>query len=161
MSGLLLYSTNVFLKFLIQKRYRSDVHYVWCSEYFNSKTAPKYSLGSQVPASSNPFDIYYELKRDVDNCDMHSAKINAQKASFKSLAIQWELNGEISSLDKADIITMVDTAAFNHWRPLIYLIPRSKVRKKLKLVPPSSRAGLGEEFIIEELKSDEFDLIEF
>jgi len=160
MTGPLLYSTNVFLKLYIQKRYRADIHFVWCGELFDSRTASRYSLGALVPASSNPADIYRELKRDVDSRDMHSAKINAQKASFKSLAIDWEANGEISASDKAEIITLIDTVSFDYWRPLIYVIPRAQVSTRLQHVSLANRAGLGDEFIISDLKSDEFDVIE-
>jgi len=160
MSGYLLYSTNVFLKLLIQERYRSDIHYVWCSESFDSGIASKYSIGSLIPPSSNPADIYRELNRDVKSCDMHSNKIAQQKGSFKSLAVDWELKGEISIADRDEIITMVDTVSFDYWRPLIYIIPHVKVRKRLEPVELTKRAGLGSEFIIKDLKRNEFDLIE-
>src|SRR2546428_6535524 len=106
MSGPLVYSTNVFLKLLIQERYRNDMHYVWCSEHFDSKKQPAYSSGSLIPPSSNPADIYRELQRDVQGLDSHSVKIAAQKVMFTSLAIEWERRGEISSNDKDDIIWM-------------------------------------------------------
>jgi hypothetical protein len=160
MSGYLLYSTNVFLKLLIQERYRSDIHYVWCSESFDSGIASKYSMGSFIPPSSNPADIYRELKRDVKGCDMHSNKIAQQKASFKSLAVDWEVKGEISIAERDEIITMVDTVSFDYWRPLVYIIPRVRVHKRLELVGLTKRAGLGPEYIIKDLKRNEFDLIE-
>ena len=37
MSGPLLYSTNTLLKFIIQQRFRGDIHWVWCSEVLDSK----------------------------------------------------------------------------------------------------------------------------
>jgi hypothetical protein len=65
MSGPVLYSTNVFLKFHIQEQYRGDIHYVWCSENFDSRKLSAYSSGSLVPPSSNPADIYRQLQQDV------------------------------------------------------------------------------------------------
>ncbi len=108
MSGPILYSTNVFLKLIIQQRYRQDIHYVWCSEYFDSKALSPYQPGALVPASSNPVDIYRELKRDVESRDRHSAKIAAQKLSFERLAIDWEWRGDITQREKEEIVYMVN-----------------------------------------------------
>jgi hypothetical protein len=160
MAGLLIYSTNVFLKQFIQARYQGDIHYVWCSEDFDSQKMAKYSAGALVPPSSNPADIYRELKRDVEGRDTHSAKIAAQKASFLSLALKWEKDGKISSSDRDDITYMVTTASIDMWRPLIYVIPRAPVEHRLQVVPMSQRAGFGPEYIISDLQRSEFDLLE-
>lgn len=88
---MLLYSTNVFMKYLIQKQYFGDVHYVWCSEHFDSRTLARNSPGALIAASSNPFEIYKEIQRDVHAGDKHSAKITAQKASLKRLECVGEL----------------------------------------------------------------------
>lgn len=160
MSGPVLYSTNVFLKFHIQQQYRGDVHYVWCSENFDSRTVAAYSSGSLVPPSSNPADIYRALLEDVKRGDRHSAKIAAQRASFEKLAFAWLAAGEITSEQKDEIIYMVEHADMNHWRPLLYVVPRIPVEPRLKPVPMNKRAGLGPEYIIEDLRRSEFDLIE-
>lgn len=131
----LIYSTNAFLKFLIQQKFRNDSHYVWCSENFDVTTQPRYSLTSLVAPSSDPAEIYRQLKLDIKNKDRHSQKINAQKASLTSLAIIWELAGEIKVDDKDEIIYMVANASFDDWRPLLYVIPRSLVESRLKVVP--------------------------
>jgi len=156
----LLYSTNVFLKLLIQERFRKDIHYIWCSEHFDSSTLSKYSFNANIAPSSNPADIYRELKRAVDRNDQHCNKINEQKLSFKTLALGWEANGEITSYEKEEIIYMVDNASFNQWRPLIYIIPRKLVEPRLKVVSPDKRASFGPEYILEDLKRWEFDTIE-
>lgn len=160
MPGPLLYSTNVFLKQYLQERYRKDVHYVWCSESFDSRKLSSYSPGALTAPSSNPADIYRELKRDIEGRDMHSAKIAAQKASFIKLAIEWESKGEISVSDRDDIVYMVNNAGFDHWRPLIYVIPRAPVESRLQIVPAHLRAGFGPEYIIPDLARSEFDLVE-
>lgn len=156
----LLYSTNVFLKLLIQERYRGDVHYVWCSEHFDSQSLPRYSLSAQVAPSSNPADIYRDLKSAVQRRDQHSYKINEQKLSLKNLALRWETTGEISADDKEEIVYRCDNAGFEDWRPLIYIVPRVAVESRLKLVPPDKRASFGPEFIISDLARNEFDIIE-
>lgn len=160
MTNPVLYSTNVFLKLLICERYRNDVHYVWCSECFDSKKERKYSHLSKVAPSSNPADIYRELRRDVEGKDLHSAKINAQKAELKALAIKWEIAGEIQPEDKEDIIFKIDTASLEEWSPLIYVIPRAPVQDRLQLVRMKERGAFGNEYIISDLHRSEFDVIE-
>lgn len=160
MSLPLLYSTNVLLKLLIQERFRGDIHYVWCSESFDSQSLPRYSLRSQVAPSSNPADIYRELKGAVQRKDQHCYKMTEQKLSLKSLAVSWEAAGEINSEEKEEIVYMVDNASFEDWRPLVYVIPRAMVDLRLKVVPANRRASFGPEYILPDLRRHEFDIIE-
>jgi len=157
----ILYSTNTYLKYHIQQRFRNDVHWVWCSEIFDSKTAAALAPNYLVAPSSNPADIYRELKRDIAGRDVHSAKIGSQKASLQALAIQWEAGGEISPENKKEIIFMVTTAAIEYWRPLLYVIPRALVQNRMQLVPIEKRASFGIEYTINDLKRNEFDIVEF
>src|ERR1043165_1346259 len=108
MASPLLYSTNVLLKLLIQEQFRKDIHYVWCSEYFDAQSLPRYSFSSQIAPSSNPVDIYRELKTAIQRKDQHCHKIIEQKLSLKNLAVKWETNGELSTGEKEEIIYMVD-----------------------------------------------------
>jgi len=55
---------------------------------------------------------------------------------------------------------MVTNATFDDWRPLLYIIPRDLVASRLKVVPIHKRASFGDEFIVEDLKRGEFDVIE-
>jgi hypothetical protein len=73
MPSAILYSTNVFLKLFIQQEYRHDIHYVWCSELFDSAKAPFYSRGSLIPPTSNPLDIYRDLQEAVRRQDRHNS----------------------------------------------------------------------------------------
>jgi hypothetical protein len=43
---------------------------------------------------------------------------------------------------------------------LLYIIPTAVVSAKVKKVPVDDRAGLGPEYVIENLLTDEFDAIE-
>ena len=104
--------------------------------------------------------LYKELKRDVNGRDKHSAKIAAQKLSFARLAVDWEAVGKIDATARDEIIYITESAPFELWRPLIYVIPRPPVESRLQSVHPSKRAGLGAEFIIADLQRSEFDLIE-
>lgn len=145
---------------MIQERFRGDIHYVWCSELCDSKSAGLYSSAALVPPSSNPADIYRELQRDVKGKDNHSAKISQQKMSLIKVAIEWEKAKEISSDDRDEIIYLTEHASFDDWRPLLYVIPSEPVKSRLELVPPDKRAGLGVEYIIRDLIRSEFDIVE-
>jgi hypothetical protein len=156
----LLYSTNVYLKLLIQEKYYDDMHFVWCSEYFDCQAAPKYSSSTLVAPSSNPASIYKELLRDVNGKDKHSAKITAQKTSFVARAIENFNKGIITVQQKEEIIFMVDDSPFEYWRPLLYVVPTEPIKDRLALVPINQRAGFGDEYIIKDLKRNEFDIVE-
>lgn len=162
MSSLLLYSTNSYMKYLINERYRADIHHVWCSESFDSAALGSYTSGALVPPSSNPKDIFLDLQKAVRATDTHNAKIKEQISGLSALAVTWEKAGLISSTAKDDIVYMVNEAAFfKHWRPLLYVIPRATIAAaRIVEVPAAKCASLGREYIISDLRRDEFDLIE-
>lgn len=160
MSGHLLYSTNPFVKLIIQEKYRGDSHYVWCSESFDSNRQPGYSAASLVAASSNPASIYKDLREGCKKGEKHCAKIRDTKASLKALAVDWANKGEITEEDKQEIILLSEDHDPMYWRPIVYVIPRHLVVGKLRKVELGRRASFGSEFIIENLMRDEFDIIE-
>jgi hypothetical protein len=94
MASNLLYSTNPYMKFYVNENYRGGIHYIWFSENFDSGTLGPYVPGSMVPATSNPKDIYMDLKKAVEKPDTHNAKIKEQIAGLTALAIKWEKSGE-------------------------------------------------------------------
>jgi hypothetical protein len=156
----MLYSTNVFLKLILQEKYQRDLHYAWCSDHWDSQALSRYAISSQVAPSANPADIFREIKRDVDRGDLHSPKLAAQKASFIARAHEWEKAGSITRSDREDIIYMVEHATSKDWRPLVYVIRRDAVAARLQVVPAHQRAGLGDEYIIPDLARSEFDILE-
>jgi len=160
MPPLLLYSVNPYLKYFIHQKYRGDVHFVWCSEYFDSKKVGAYSPGSVIPPSSNPASLYERLKEAAESEDEGDLKIIQQKNALKSLAIDWEKAGQITTVEKEDIIVSIDEGHFKQWRPLIYLIPRTLVDSRLIAVSRPNRASLGMEFQIPDLKGSEFEVIQ-
>jgi hypothetical protein len=155
-----LYSTNVFLKFHINERFLKGVHYVWCSETFDSSKQGHYVGSALTAPSSDPCAIYKQLLGDITRSDRHSAKLTEQKASLQSLAVMFESSGRITHDEAEEIIYMAEHATAQEWRPLIYVIPRDVVQAKLKLVSPAKRASIGVEYIIEDLARNEFDIIE-
>ncbi len=160
MAGNILYSTNVFLKYYIHKEFYNDFHYVWCCDMFDAKASARYTSSSLVAPTSNPYDIYFDLKNAIDKHDRHNKKITEQKDSIKAIAIKNHKNGIINDTQKDEIIFMVDYSDFRDWRPLIYLIPKDPVIQRLKTVPIKNRASFGTEYIIEDLNTSEFDVIE-
>ncbi|MCX5890870.1 MAG: hypothetical protein NTY36_15700 [Deltaproteobacteria bacterium] len=156
-----LYSTNVYLKLIIQERFYGDLHYAWCSENFDCTTIGRYTHRSMVAPSSNPADIFKDLQQAVRRLDQHNGKILEQKTSIKSLAIKHNGEGTISDKDKDEIIYLVDNSPFENWRPLLYIIPYAPIVGRLEEVPIHLRASLGMEYIIKDLTRNEFDIIEF
>jgi hypothetical protein len=132
--SLLLYSTNVYLKQYIQRSYRGDIHYVWCSEQFDSGRAGAYTTAALVAPSSDPADIYRELKKDVKGHDKHSAKISSQKVTLIRLAEEWFNAGQLSQNDRDEILYMVNNADF---------APRLRPCQQFAPSRHGSRGGIG------------------
>jgi hypothetical protein len=160
MPHLLLYSVNPYLKYYIHQKYRGDMHFVWCSEYFDSRKVGAYSGGSVIPPSSNPASLYKQLKDAAESEDEGHLKIIQQKNILKSFAVDWEKAGQITGFEREEIIDSIDGGRFNQWRPLIYLIPRVLVDSRLISVPRPRRASLGMEYQIHDLKGSEFEIIQ-
>jgi hypothetical protein len=101
------------------------------------------------------------LKADILGRDTHSEKIAQQRASLLRLATTWAEDGQLRPTDKDEIVFKVQTADFQDWKPLIYLIPRDLVRDRLQLVHIAQRAAAEvNEYIIPDLHSSEFEVIE-
>ena len=145
-----LYSTNVYLKLFIHQQYRKDIHYVWCSEYFDSELAP----------TSNPKDIFWDLMRAVEKEDSHCYKISEQKLSLITRSLEWKAKGEITNNQRKEIIHRIKNSSFKDWRPIIYLIPYKLVESRLRKVKLPETANLGNEFVIKDLKRNEFGIID-
>jgi len=137
------------------------VHYVWCSEVFDSTTLSEYEPGRLIPPSSNPADIYRRLQEDCLRGDGHSDLITRWRGSFTALALEWHTNGEIAPEIRDDILVLAKSTDYRLWRPTLYVIPRDRVVSRLKRVPIDRRAGPAEEYIIEDLHGTEFDVLEF
>lgn len=158
----ILYSTNTHLKFVLQRDYFGGSHYAWCSPVFDSRTLGRYSAGASLPPSSDPASIYRELFEATKRTDSHSAKIKEQKATLMGLAVKFSEAQKITDLARDEVIEIVRTAPFSEWRPLLYLIPHTEdLRPRIKDVPYNRRAGRELEYIVEDLKPEEFHVIEF
>lgn len=160
--SLLLYSTNTFLAFRIAEQFYRDVHYVWCSPYFEAPRTPTASLAFTNPPSASPRDIYERLHDDVVRGDSHSPKILANRTGIQNGAAQQAMAGKITEEEKVEIYSIANEAALPFFKPLLYLIPISLVTHLLEPVPLAKRANpLSKEYIIRELPRDCFDVIAY
>lgn len=156
---LFLYSTNTYLSHIIAKNYYNGRFYVWCSPVFQPPLDPldKYH---KIPRSSSPYDIYMDLKRDVESGDLHSAKIEANKLGLKKGALEAAKNQWIDENELARINYTIDNASLTDFKPILYIIPLSLVKEKLEAVPVSEMANpLSTEYRIKELLYHEFEMI--
>lgn len=156
------FSTNTFLSYNISKLFYNSKFYVWCSTVFNPDKLSEYDIGKFTPPSSSPYKIYTGLKEEILGGDRHSAKIEQNRKGLLKGAGFALANNMINDEEFNVIKSMIEQADINSFRPLLYIIHADKVKGKIKMVPPNEKAHpLSEEYIIEDLKEDEFEIIEF
>jgi hypothetical protein len=148
------------MKLLIQEQFFGDVHYVWCSDACDSGAAPAYSVASLIPPSSNPKDIYRDLRTAVEKGDTHHHQIVQTRSFYIQHATTCHAAGTLTDAQRDDLVYMVTNAQLKDWRPLLYVIPRAPVAGRLQAVPAARRAGHGMEYIISDLARAEFDIVE-
>jgi hypothetical protein len=157
---LVLYSVNTLLAYVISEQYYRQKHYVWCSPFFNSRAIS--SLDINTPPTSNPFDIYVNLRKEVESGDRHSAKVKENKVGILRGAMFKRQAGVISSEEEKDIVAMVDAAETRDFIPIVYVIPFARVSNIVRKVPVNERAHpLSIEYMIENLPRHNFDPVSF
>jgi len=157
---LIYYSINSYLAFWINENFYNN-HFVWCAPVFDPSVLNEYDQNRKIPPSSAPAKIYKRYLEDVEGGDLHSAKIIENKTGLKKGAIINFESGNISEIELARINKIIDSALINEFRPLIYIIPSSMVKTKLKLVDVELTANpLSMEYQVPELNTNEFDIIE-
>ena len=92
--------------------------------------------------------------------DALNAEIVAWKKTYSGLAFEWHERGEISIIERDEIVSILTEASPVEWRPYIYVIPYADVKNKVTLVPRAKRASTEPEYVIENLNSNEFEIIE-
>lgn len=153
------YSCCTRLSYEICQRHYGAKHYAWCSPCFDASSP--FSPYNLIPPSSNPRDIYWSLKRDVDAADLHSAKIRGTRLGIQKGA-RLKLNaGMINDAEHREILKIVQRAQPADFTPVLYVIPVTPIRGMFGLVPLKNRASLlSEEYIVENLPRYLFDVIE-
>lgn len=156
---LVLWSASNMLKYKINRTF-FEHHYVWCSPVFEAAAMPRGALGADQPKSSDPASIYRALFEDVKSNDKHSAEIARQRDGLKAVALLKKAEGSISDEEAAEIGEMADLASIYDFRPVLYVIPYEGVANRVSLVKGKNRASIEPEYLITELKDDEFEMIE-
>ena len=153
------YSVGSLLSYRIAKWYYNDIHYVWCAPEFDSETQPH---------TSNPKDIcsaYLRAIRAKNNCaDTHDTLIDKNKAGIIRGADAKLEAGVINEEQHKEICAHLNTAVYEHFFPVIYIIPLEKLQDseiRCYEVPMEKRASnSSQEYIISDLASSEFTLID-
>jgi hypothetical protein len=157
---LVLYSTQTYLKFRIQQDFIGK-HRVWCSQVFDAEKQNPYELGSGQAPTSDPKAIFKDLwAAAVTKPDDHNAKITGQRTVLLGLAVSWCVDGLIAEDDRDEIVAIVQAARITEWRPLLFVIPFALVEKRVINVPRKDRASSEPEYIVPDLVTNEFDIIE-
>ena len=148
-----LYSINSFLAYKICEHFYEHNHYVWCSPFYNAKEIN--------PPSSDPFEICQNLIKEVEADELHSSKIQLNKSGIITGANANFTNGNISAVQKSQILSVVEEASINYFRPLIYIIYYKEVEDITEQASIELKAGLfSKEFLITKLPRDKFDIID-
>ena len=155
MNNLIFYSVNTILANFINNEYYKNIHYVWASPFFDAT--------DKNPASSNPKVLYENLIKDLKGkkIDYHSRNIMENRIGIKKGAIEKEKEGVISEATKEEIFELSETNKLDLFEPMIYVIPSYLVEKRV-VKPYFKRKAhpTSFEYIIEDLNSSEFDIIQ-
>ena len=153
------YSCCTMLAYFICERYYGKHHYVWCTPYFDASS--RMSQNNCVPTTSNPREIYWSLRKEVEAGDLHSFKIFHTRSNILLGADAKLKAGVITASTHNEILEIVMLAQIHEFKPLLLVIPGMPVCRLLQPVAVSKRASvLSEEFLIESLPRKLFDAIE-
>ena len=151
LNDFLLYSTCTMLAYRIAKEYYHNVHYVWCTESFDA---------ALQPGTSNPRTLCTRYLEQIVKNDRHATEIRNNKAGILKGASEKLKQGVISQKQYEEIATRVAYACNDEFYPVVYLINKKAVKKRLKVVEPNDAASQNSvEYIISDLKHNEFELI--
>lgn len=150
-NDLLLYSTCTMLAYKIAKDYYNNIHYVWCTESFDA---------TLQPGTSNPRTLCTRYLEQIIKNDRHATEIKNNKAGILKGASEKIKQGVISQQQLDEISARVAYANNEDFYPVVYLINKKAVKKRLIIVNPSDAASNSSvEYIITDLKRNEFELI--
>ncbi|NVM75262.1 hypothetical protein FHW83_001042 [Duganella sp. SG902] len=153
------YSCSSWLSYHICERYYGNKHYAWCTPYFDAFSS--LSLQNFVPPSSNPRDIYWGLRKDIDTGDLHSAKVRDIRRGIQKGAALKRKEGTINDVDYLEIVRIARVSQIEKFSPLMLVIPFQPASGLFKRVAVWQRANpLSEEYIVENLPREFFDAFE-
>lgn len=151
-----LYSTQTWLAYAISERYYHGKHFVYCSPVFSPRRQE-----APAPLSSSPRALYHRLASAVSRGDRHEPAIRSVMTGLSRTAASKLGADEITVDEQREITTIVELAQVTDFRPLLYVIQFSAVAHLAMEVPAAQRAHpLGEEYVLNDLGRDHFDVIE-
>jgi hypothetical protein len=157
---LILYSTNTWLAYAISQRYYGRLHHAWCAPVFDYQS--EFSREVVLSATSNPLTLYRDLRDETRTGDRHSAKVQENKMGILRGATLKRAAGLITESQEREIVAIVEKAETRDFRPLLYVIPFASVSRVVAEVPVENRAHpLAQEYLIDQLSRDCFDVVEF
>jgi hypothetical protein len=153
---LFLYSTITNLAYALGQRYYGQKHYVWCAPV---RGVDRFSFPN--PPSSDPIAIYWELHEAITKGDEHNARISDNRRGLIRGASVRESQGIIDTKTRQLIEAVVGRAQLRDFKPLLLVIPYPLVEAMAKPADIPARArATSDEYIIEELPRDCFDVLE-
>lgn len=149
----LLYSIGTNLAYMIAKKHYGNIHYAWCTTEFSS---------IYQPPTSNPSKICQRYLDVISKGDRHAVEINNNIAGILKGA-KAKLDSNVISKQQFKIIRYeVANAWYEDFFPMLYIIQSEKVKHKCIEVPMPNRASDDAvEYLIDDLRTDEFDAIFF
>ena len=149
-----LYSVNTLLAYNINQYYYHGLHYVWCAARFDDDVNPP---------SSNPIEIYHSLNNDVIRGDRHSTKIEQNRIGLLKGVDAKCRASIIDEQTKDDLHHIIHNAEIAYFKPLLYVIDRRAIAENQIIKAPVKKTAslFSQEYIIEELTTEQFDVIKF
>ena len=148
-----LYSAGTQLAYKIAKRYYNNTHFVWCSTKFNML---------QQPPTSNPATICKRYLEQITTGDRHSVEIKNNIAGILKGAKAKLDSGVIGKREFNKIRNIVAAADYEAFFPVLYIIDSEKIQHKCSKVEVKDCASDNSiEYLIKDLKDDEFEMILF
>lgn len=148
-----LFSVGTYFAYKIAQRYYNNIHYVWCTSEFDHENQPP---------TSNPKTICKRYLEQIKTGDRHAKEIERNKIGILKGARIKRKNGIIDEEQEEQIKCLVNSADYEAFYPIIYIINVDRIENKerCKEVPMNDRASdKSVEYIIEDLNENEFKVI--
>lgn len=147
----ILYSTCTELAYRIAKDYYNRVFYVWCTDSFDSQLQP---------GTSNPRTLCQRYLDQIIKHDRHAHEIENNKAGILKGANEKLKSGVITEEQYKEISAKIYYSNPEDFYPVIFLINKRLVKKRMIVVKPSDAASDSSvEYIIPDLQWNEFEVI--
>lgn len=156
----ILYSTNSFVAWHVNRKYYGDIHYAWCAPDLDA--ADYGPVKGPTPPTSSPLQRYRALKAEARGSDRHGFYLDSQRIGIRKGAVVKCGSGIINEAQRDEIFELVANTSPSDYRPLLYIIPVTpNVKPLIELVPVAERANpLMEEFLIQQLPGDAFQAVD-